>query len=51
FVAKLFMGGDFEAFRAAVREAYADVKVVRPEATRGGSMEIYLVGLQRRARP
>ncbi|MCA2979695.1 MAG: RlmE family RNA methyltransferase, partial [Myxococcaceae bacterium] len=31
FVAKLFMGGDFEAFRAAVREAYADVKVVRPE--------------------
>lgn len=48
FVAKLFMGGDFEAFRSDVRKAYGDVKVVRPEATRGGSMEIYLVGLGRR---
>jgi 23S rRNA (uridine2552-2'-O)-methyltransferase len=48
FVAKLFMGRDFEAFRADVRNAYAEVKVVRPEATRGGSMEIYLVGLSRR---
>lgn len=49
FVAKLFMGGDFEAFRSDVRRSYGDVKVVRPEATRGGSMEIYLVGLGRRA--
>jgi 23S rRNA (uridine2552-2'-O)-methyltransferase len=48
FVAKLFMGGDFEAFRNDVRKAYGEVKVVRPEATRGGSMEIYLVGLCRR---
>jgi 23S rRNA (uridine2552-2'-O)-methyltransferase len=49
FVAKLFMGGDFEAFRARVREVYQDVKVVRPEATRGASVEVYLVGLKRRA--
>jgi 23S rRNA (uridine2552-2'-O)-methyltransferase len=48
FVAKLFMGRDFEAFRGDVRKAYSEVKVVRPEATRGGSMEIYLVGLERR---
>lgn len=48
YVAKLFMGRDFEAFRNAVRKAYDEVKVVRPEATRGGSMEIYLVGLVRR---
>ena len=45
FVAKLFMGGDFEAFRAQLREAYREVKVVRPEATRSASVEIYLVGL------
>jgi 23S rRNA (uridine2552-2'-O)-methyltransferase len=45
FVAKLFMGGDFEEFRAQVRSHYEDVKVVRPEATRGASMEVYLVGL------
>jgi 23S rRNA (uridine2552-2'-O)-methyltransferase len=49
FVAKLFMGGDFEDFRGRVRDAYDDVKVVRPEATRGASMEVYLVGLGRKA--
>ncbi|WP_224245211.1 SAM-dependent methyltransferase [Hyalangium gracile] len=49
FVAKLFMGGDFEEFRAQVRSNYEDVKVVRPEATRGASMEVYLVGLRLKA--
>lgn len=48
FIAKLFMGGDFEQFRDDIRALYEDVKVVRPEATRGASMEIYLVGLRRR---
>ncbi len=48
FVAKLFMGGDFEAFRDEVRGAFHEVKVVRPEATRGGSFEVYLVGLHRK---
>jgi 23S rRNA (uridine2552-2'-O)-methyltransferase len=45
FVAKLFMGGDFEQFREAVRAAFEDVKVVRPDATRAASVEVYLVGL------
>lgn len=49
FVAKLFMGGDFEAFRDQVRAAFEEVKVVRPEATRGASVEVYLVGLRRKA--
>lgn len=49
FVAKLFMGGDFESFRARLRQGYRDVKVVRPEATRGASVEVYLVGLGKRA--
>lgn len=48
FIAKLFMGASFEDFRAQVRALYEDVRVVRPEATRGASMEIYLVGLRRR---
>ena len=51
FAAKLFMGGDFEAFRDQVRAAFEEVKVVRPEATRGSSTEVYLVGLRRRASP
>jgi 23S rRNA (uridine2552-2'-O)-methyltransferase len=45
FVAKLFMGGDFESFRSRLREVYREVKVVRPEATRSASIEVYLVGL------
>jgi len=48
FVAKLFMGRDFESFRNEIRKSYREVKVVRPEATRGASMEIYLVGLERK---
>jgi 23S rRNA (uridine2552-2'-O)-methyltransferase len=51
FVAKLFMGGDFEEFRDEVRASFEEVKVVRPEATRGASMEVYVVGLRRKAPP
>jgi len=51
FVAKLFMGGDFEAYRTRLREAYREVKVVRPEATRSASIEVYLVGLGLRPAP
>lgn len=46
FVAKLFMGGDFEAFRATVRTHFEDTKIVRPEATRGASVEVYVMGLR-----
>ena len=49
FITKLFMGGDFEEFRTAVRAVYEEVKIVRPEATRGASMEVYVVGLRRKA--
>lgn len=49
FVAKLFMGSGFEEFRDEVRTFFDEVKVVRPEATRGASVEVYLVGLSRRA--
>jgi 23S rRNA (uridine2552-2'-O)-methyltransferase len=49
FVAKLFMGGEFEEFREEVRASFEEVKLVRPEATRGASMEVYVVGLRRKA--
>lgn len=48
FIAKLFMGGDFDEFRNEVRGLFSDVKVVRPEATRGASVEVYLVGLRKK---
>ncbi len=51
FVAKLFMGRDFEEFRSRVRLAYEEVKIVRPRATRGSSSEVYVVGLKKKPAP
>lgn len=51
FLVKLFMGGDFEPFRAELRRSYEEVKVVRPEATRSASVEVYLVALRLRTSP
>ncbi len=43
-VAKVFMGGDFPALKKEFAARFADVHVVRPEATREHSFEVYLVG-------
>jgi len=51
FVGKLFMSGDFQEARAAVTRAYARSQVIRPDATRSRSPEVFLVGLGRRASP
>jgi 23S rRNA (uridine2552-2'-O)-methyltransferase len=45
------MGGEFEEFRDEVRAGFEEVKLVRPEATRGASMEVYIIGLRRRVAP
>jgi 23S rRNA (uridine2552-2'-O)-methyltransferase len=44
FVAKVFMGGDFPGFKAEVAPHFDRVEVVRPEATRERSYEVYVVG-------
>jgi 23S rRNA (uridine2552-2'-O)-methyltransferase len=44
FVTKVFMGGDFPLFRSEVSATFDDVHVVRPEATREHSFEVYVVG-------
>jgi len=44
FVTKVFMGGDFPIFRREVAEAFSEVRVVRPQATRESSFEVYVVG-------
>lgn len=49
FVAKIFMGPDFEAARKAARELYAEVRTLRPETVRKNSVEVFLVGLGKRA--
>lgn len=48
FVAKVFMGGDFEGFCDEVKAVFADVKILRPEATRQRSREVYVVGMRKR---
>ncbi len=49
FVAKLFMSGDYEEARAAVRRAFAKEKTIRPKGTRQTSSEVFLVGLERQS--
>lgn len=49
FVGKLFMGGDFQEAREAVRTRFETVRVMRPEAVRDISYEVFLVGLSRLA--
>jgi len=44
FVAKVFMGEGFEDLEREIRAVFAEVRTVRPEATRQGSREIYVAG-------
>ncbi len=48
FVGKIFMSDDFKIAREAVRLAYEEVRVIRPEGTRATSFETFLVGLRRK---
>lgn len=48
FVAKLFMGPDFESAKRAVTDAYAESRTIRPRGTRQNSSEVFIVGLKRR---
>jgi 23S rRNA (uridine2552-2'-O)-methyltransferase len=44
FVAKIFMSDDLPAARAEVRRWYESERLIRPEGTRAGSMEIFVLG-------
>lgn len=48
FVAKLFMSPEFAELKRAIVARYAECRVVRPEATRSQSSEVFLVGLRRK---
>lgn len=47
FVAKVFMGDEFEAFHEDVKKEFKEVRILRPEATRARSREAYIVGIER----
>ena len=44
FVAKIFQGAEFEDARNAIRKSFGKVRIIRPEATRDESYEVFLVG-------
>jgi 23S rRNA (uridine2552-2'-O)-methyltransferase len=49
FVGKLFMGADFPDAKAQVQALFSNVKIIKPKGTRDNSVEVFLVGLGRRA--
>lgn len=51
FVGKLFMGGDFGEAKAAIGRLFERHSVVRPKSVRKNSVEVFLVGLCKRAAP
>lgn len=48
FLAKIFHGSGFEAVRANVRLLFDDVRILKPEASKRESTEIYLAGTGRK---
>lgn len=47
FIAKVFMGDEFDPFCRDLRGDFADVRILRPEATRARSREAYVVAIRR----
>jgi 23S rRNA (uridine2552-2'-O)-methyltransferase len=44
FVAKVFMGGDFPGLKKELQGRFESVQIVRPQATRESSYEVYVLG-------
>jgi len=49
FVGKIFMSDDVPVARAELRKHYAVERLLRPEGTRTNSIEMFAVGLEKRA--
>ena len=49
FVGKLFMSEDLPKAKERIRKLFNEVRLLRPEATRAQSYEVFLVGLGRKA--
>jgi 23S rRNA (uridine2552-2'-O)-methyltransferase len=49
FVAKIFMGPEYEEARRELRKDYAEVRTLRPESVRKNSVEVFLVAFDKKA--
>ena len=45
FVGKIFQGAELEQARSATRERFKNVRLIKPDASRAESYEIFLVGI------
>ena len=50
FVGKIFQGPEMEQAREATRASFDSVRIIKPEASRSESYEVFLVGLGAKAR-
>jgi 23S rRNA (uridine2552-2'-O)-methyltransferase len=50
FLVKVFQGSGFEQFLCAMRTSFKQVVTRKPEASRGRSNELYLLGLKKQER-
>jgi 23S rRNA (uridine2552-2'-O)-methyltransferase len=48
FVGKIFMSDDLPEARAETKKHYATDRLLRPDGTRAGSMEVFVVGTEKR---
>jgi len=48
FVCKIFQGADFRAFVDQVRNHFAAHKILKPQSSRKGSKEIFIIGMGKR---
>jgi 23S rRNA (uridine2552-2'-O)-methyltransferase len=48
FLVKVFQGSGFEQFLCVMRATFGRVVTRKPEASRGRSSEMYLLGLEKR---
>lgn len=51
FVAKLFQGRDSDELIEEAKKIYKDVKMLKPEATREGSREVFIIGRIKKTPP
>lgn len=51
FLAKIFQGDGFEEVRALLRDRFDTVRILKPEASRRESVEIFLAGLTHKRDP
>ncbi|MBF0099550.1 MAG: RlmE family RNA methyltransferase [Desulfobacterales bacterium] len=48
FVCKIFQGSEFKSFSEKIKEQYRQVKIFKPKSSRKQSVEIYLIGIDKK---